>query len=133
MVKHNFSDKIKELIEKAEAQLTEAERTSDESILNKLLCNNFNGINIFGFPIDKADFISHACNPDIEIINLNVVESTVKTIGSVGIIIGKSKYSCTYKGNAINGAARFMDIWELRSNKCILVSSTVSKDGTLKN
>ena len=119
-----------EIIKKTEAQLTEAERTGDESVLNKLLCNSFNGINIFGFPIDKAGFISHACNPDIEITNLNVVESTVKTIGSVGIVVGKGEYSCTYKGNVIDGATRFMDIWELRSNNCILISSTVSKDGT---
>ncbi len=122
-----------EIIKKAEAQLTDAEKTGDESVLNKLLCNNFNGLNIFGFQIDKAGLISHACNPDIVITNLNIVESTVKTIGSVGIVVGKGKYSCTYKGNAIDGATCFMDVWELRSNDCILISSTVSKDGASNN
>ena len=122
-----------ENIKKAETKLTEAERTGDESILDKLLCDDFNGINIFGQPIDKSGFISHACNPDIVITDLNVTESAVKTIGSVGIVIGKGEYSCTYKGHAINGATRFMDVWELRSNNCILVSSTVTKDGALNN
>lgn len=118
-----------EIIKKHEVQLTEAERTGDESVLNKLLCDNFNGINIFGYPVDKKGFISHACNHDIEISQLNVIESTVKTIGSVGVVVGKATFNSTYKNNPIDGTTRFLDVWELRSKECILVSSTVSLDG----
>lgn len=122
-----------EIIKKYEAQLTEAEKTGNESVLNKLLCDNFNGINIFGFPINKNGFISHATNPDIEISELNVLESTVKTIGPVGVVAGKARFSSTYKGSPIDGTTRFMDVWELRSSECILVSSTVTVDGESRN
>mgnify|MGYP001545776758 CR=1 FL=1 len=118
-----------EIIKKHESQLTEAEKNGDKLALDKLLCNDFNGINIFGYPIDKDGFISHACNPDIEIAELNVLESSVKIVGSVGIVIGKASFSSTYKGNPVNGTTRFLDVWELRLGECILVSSTVSIDG----
>ncbi len=122
-----------EIIKKHEVQLTEAERVGDESVLKKLLCDNFNGINIFGCPINKTGFISHACNPDIQMTQLNVVESTVKTVGPIGIVMGKAEYSCIYNGGVIEGATCFVDVWELRSNNCILVSSSVTKDGASSN
>lgn len=46
---------------------------------------------------------------------------------------GKAEFNSTFKGNPVEGATRFMDVWELRSEKCLLISSTVSIDGASKS
>ncbi len=118
-----------EVIKKHEALLTKAEKDGDGVALNELLADDFAGINLFGCQIDKRGFVSHACNPDIEISQLNVIESSIKVIGSVAVVIGKAEFNSTFKGKPVDGATRFMDVWELRFDKCLLISSTVSIDG----
>ncbi len=122
-----------EIIKKHEAQITEAEKNGNAVVLNQLLAEDFTGINIFGHQIDKSDFVKHACNSDIEISQLNVVESTVKIVGSVGIVIGKADFNSTFKGNPINGSTRFIDVWELRLSGGVLISSSVTLDGASRS
>lgn len=98
-----------------------------------MLADDFAGINLFGYQIDKNGFVTHACNPDFEISQLNVVESTVKIVGSVGVVIGKASFNSTFKGSPVNGTTRFMDVWELRSSECLLISSSVTLDGASRS
>lgn len=118
---------IYELLKENEIRLTVAEKNGDAKALSSLLADDFIGVDLNGNKIDKECFIKNICNPDIIFSNMEICDVSFRIVNNIGIVIGKTSYTGTFKSSPFTGATRFLDIWEQKSNTWSLISSSVTR------
>lgn len=110
-----------------ERRLTTAERTGDGTELRTLLAADFIGLDLHGRKVDRAKFIAGFQRPDLYLATLRIDQLSVRSIGSVAIVIGRSQFTGELSGRTIAGTSRFMDTWTQRAGTWQLIASSVTR------
>jgi ketosteroid isomerase-like protein len=110
-----------------ERRLTTAERTGDGAELRTLLAADFTGLDLHGRKVDRAKFIAGFQRPELRLATLRIDQLSVRSIGPVAIVIGRSRFTGELAGRAISGTSRFMDTWTQRAGTWRLIASSVTR------
>lgn len=111
-----------------EDQLTRAERTGDQGLLDRLLSPDFLGVTLRGKRVDKAAFIAAFCSSGLTFPTLTIENLFVGLEQGFATVIGRSIFVVKTPAGEFSGSAQFLDLWVLADGHWSLLRSSVSPE-----
>jgi hypothetical protein len=112
-------------IHDCEARLTAAERRGNETALRELLAEDFAGITARSVRVDREGFIRGLCHPELRFNQLAIEDVAVSIHASMARVLGRTTFAGVFRGQAFAGTSQYLDLWEQRAGRWILLSSAV--------
>jgi len=115
----------RELLEVA-TRLAQAERTKDIAILRTLIAEEYVGVGASGEVLTKEIVLARFSDPNLEFEHHEVSDIQVRTLESVGLILGAVSLRGTMAAQVFEGQFRFMDVCVKRAGQWWIVASQLT-------
>ena len=97
-------------------------QTGDVRRFDEILADDFVCSNPDGSLVDRAAFLKQTARPVP--INLEAHDVTIRILGDVAIIHGRTRYS---RPDGTSGSGRYTDVWARRDGRWLAVSAHVTR------
>jgi len=112
---------------KAAHEYDEAQVHSDKAALERLLADDYVLHNSGGQRQDKTSFIADQIAPGYKLEPFVVEEKVEKVMGDAALLGGVARARGTAGGEAFDVKLRFVDIWQKRNGRWVVVMSQATR------
>jgi ketosteroid isomerase-like protein len=102
----------REQIESMEKQFQTAQRAGDTAVMDKLLSDDYLGINASGVVVTKTQQLDHMHNRKLVIDSLQTSDLKIKLIGQIAIVTCLAEIDGTSEGKPLHGKFRYTRIYQ---------------------
>jgi len=109
---HERKHAEREQIESMEKQFQTAQRAGDTAMMDKLLSDDYLGINASGVVVTKTQQLDHMQNRKLVIDSLQTSDLKIKLIGQIAIVTCLAEIDGTSDGKPLHGKFRYTRIYQ---------------------
>ena len=99
-------------VDSLEQQWRQAQLTGDVPAMDKLLSDDFLGINVSGEVVTKAQQLDRMRSRQLHITELDISDVKIKLIGQIAIVTSKAQIASTGTGGTMNGSFRSTRVYQ---------------------